>query len=99
MRGASPVFYDRIRFPSAMADSTYPDLRAFLDQLGRDGDLAVVEPCAGYNCESLDELIPRDVRSRASRRSPSGTTLLGQTLSCHGHRLNIPFVPRIKTVA
>src|SRR3982751_5612666 len=26
-----------------MADATYPDLRAFLDQLRRDGDLAVVE--------------------------------------------------------
>src|SRR3954462_9424911 len=27
----------------AMADSTYPDLRAFLDQLRRDGDLVTVE--------------------------------------------------------
>src|SRR4051812_4240704 len=37
-----------------MADATYPDLRAFLDQLRRDGDLAVVEAPVDAHLEAAE---------------------------------------------
>src|SRR4051794_28750171 len=38
----------------AMADATYPDLRAFLDQLRRDGDLATVEAPVDAHLEAAE---------------------------------------------
>src|SRR3954469_14144463 len=37
-----------------MADATYPDLRAFLDQLRRDGDLAIVEAPVDAHLEAAE---------------------------------------------
>src|SRR5919112_6648207 len=37
-----------------MADSTYPDLRAFLDQLRRDGDLVTVEAPVDARLEAAE---------------------------------------------
>src|SRR3954467_6173885 len=37
-----------------MADATYPDLRAFLDQLRRNGDLAVIEAPVDARLEAAE---------------------------------------------
>src|SRR6478609_4479428 len=42
------------RLLPAMADSTYPDLRAFLDQLRRDGDLVTVEAPVDARLEAAE---------------------------------------------
>jgi 3-polyprenyl-4-hydroxybenzoate decarboxylase len=48
-----------------MAAPTFPDLRAFLDQLRRDGDLAVVEAPADARLEAAE--IHRRVIAAESR--------------------------------